>query len=218
MRPFLLGPKFFRTAPRALVVIWSVVGCRYRRSGKLERGRNFWKSRRRCQVCRLSGVCWSLDDCVCVIWLNMTTPPSWMEKVVVYYFWCGICPVTLIQSDTRRSCQPAIQKLSPKISSLLKVSVEVFFFLWMIRKIMKYNWLGDKQSQVNQQRFASINNNKECIEVVSVIIKAVYRTFALEISMISNHVKGYTLNIFICLLHCSVENQYYASTHNRKKR
>ena len=25
-------------------------------------------------------------DCVCVVWLDMTTPPWWREKVMVYYF------------------------------------------------------------------------------------------------------------------------------------
>ena len=28
-----------------------------------------------------------VDDCVCVIWLDMTTPPLWREKVMVYYYY-----------------------------------------------------------------------------------------------------------------------------------
>ena len=27
-----------------------------------------------------------LDDCVCAIRLDMTTPPWWREKVLVYYY------------------------------------------------------------------------------------------------------------------------------------
>ena len=27
------------------------------------------------------------DDCVCDIWLDMTTPPWWREKVMVYYYY-----------------------------------------------------------------------------------------------------------------------------------
>ena len=42
-----------------------------------------WRSRLRCQVYGLRGVSWWL--CVCVIWLDMTTPPWCREKVMVYY-------------------------------------------------------------------------------------------------------------------------------------
>ena len=48
--------------------------------------RNYWKSRGRCQVYGLSGVCLMIV-CVCVIWLDMTTPPWWREKVMVYYYY-----------------------------------------------------------------------------------------------------------------------------------
>ena len=43
-----------------------------------------------------------LGDCVCAIWLDMTTPPWWMEKVVVYYYyyfyyyWWTYVPVTIV--------------------------------------------------------------------------------------------------------------------------
>ena len=52
---------------------------------KLEKGRNYWKSRLRCQVYGVRGVSWWL--CVCFIWLDMTTPPWCREKVMVYLFY-----------------------------------------------------------------------------------------------------------------------------------
>ena len=57
---------------------------------KLWKGRNYWKSRLRCQVYGLRGVSWCL--CVCFIWLAMTTPPRCREKVMVYYYLFCVCP------------------------------------------------------------------------------------------------------------------------------
>ena len=49
---------------------------------KLWKGRNYWKSRRRCQVYGLRRAV----GCLCVIWLGKTTPPWWREKVMLYYY------------------------------------------------------------------------------------------------------------------------------------
>ena len=51
---------------------------------KLKKGRNYWTSRLSSQVYGLRGVSWWL--CVCFTWLDMTTSPWCMEKVVVYYY------------------------------------------------------------------------------------------------------------------------------------
>ena len=76
-------PVFFGPPSHALVVItWRGVGCRYMmRFCKLWKGRNYSNSRRRCQVCGLR------DDCVCVVWLDITTPPLWRETVRIYYYY-----------------------------------------------------------------------------------------------------------------------------------
>ena len=85
-RPFLLGPVLFRTAlpcsggdhlERGGMPLPCAVGI------NCKNGINYWKSRPRCQVYGLRGVCWWL--CVYIIWLDMTTSPWWSEKVMVYY-------------------------------------------------------------------------------------------------------------------------------------
>ena len=50
---------------------------------KLEICVNYWKSRRKCQVYGLRGVCSMIMS---VIWLDITTPSWWRKKVVVYYY------------------------------------------------------------------------------------------------------------------------------------
>ena len=106
-RLFLLGPVFFRTAlpcsggyhpERGEMPLHDAVGIN-RKNGattenqitkmaqllkiKSQKWRNYWKSRHRGQVYGLRGVCLMI---VCVIWLDMTTPPWWREKVMVYYY------------------------------------------------------------------------------------------------------------------------------------
>ena len=86
-RSFLLGPVFFRTAlpcsgdhhlERKGMSLHDTVGINYKK------GSNYWKSRCRCQVYGLRGI-HMFDHCVCVIWIDITTPPWWKEKVVVYF-------------------------------------------------------------------------------------------------------------------------------------
>ena len=82
-RPILLGPVFFRTAlpcsggyhlERGGMPLHDAVGinCKTKPS--------------RFQLYGLRIVD-DVDDCVCVIWIDMTTPPWWMEKVMVYYYY-----------------------------------------------------------------------------------------------------------------------------------
>ena len=52
--------------------------------GKLQKGRNYRKERRTCFVYALRVSVF--DDCVSVIWLDMTTPTWWRVKVMVYYY------------------------------------------------------------------------------------------------------------------------------------
>ena len=86
---FCLPLCSFGSPFHALVVITRRgVGCRYMmRLGKLQIGSNYWKSRGRCQVYGLRGICLMI---VCVIWLVMTTPAgggitSWYIKKNILY-------------------------------------------------------------------------------------------------------------------------------------
>ena len=83
---FLSGPAIFRTnfpcsgglSPGDWwnAITWCIWD-------KLWKGRNYWKSRRRCEVYGLRGVCWWL----CVHYLTWHDYPSLMEgEVVVYYY------------------------------------------------------------------------------------------------------------------------------------
>ena len=85
-QPFWLGPVFFRTTLRVLVVItcrgvgccttWRRVlcSCTFSWCGwdKLQKRRNYWISRRRCQIYWLRGACWWL----CVWYLTGHDYPS----------------------------------------------------------------------------------------------------------------------------------------------
>ena len=85
-RPFLLSAALSDRPP----VLWwlshgegrdAVTWCGW---DKLLKGRNYWKSRLRCQVYGLMVVSWWL--CLYVMWLDMTTTPWWREKVMGYYY------------------------------------------------------------------------------------------------------------------------------------
>ena len=87
MQPFLLGMVFFGTA------LSYTGGYHLERGGMLLNDEvsinckiwhNYWNSRLRCHAYGQRGVCWMM---VCVIWLDITTPHWWSEKVMVWQ--CG---------------------------------------------------------------------------------------------------------------------------------
>ena len=53
---------------------------------------SYWKSRCRCKVFGLRSVCWLLCE---FIWLDMTTPHWWREKVIVYYYYVPLLHLPL---------------------------------------------------------------------------------------------------------------------------
>ena len=85
--PFLLGTVFFQTA-----LLWSG-GYHMERGGmplhavgmNCKKKHNYWKTRLRCQVYGLRGVSWWLCERVCVVWLDMTTPPGGRKSWYMYY-------------------------------------------------------------------------------------------------------------------------------------
>ena len=88
--PFCFAQCSFGPPSRVLVVItWRGVGCRYTMRVEINciKG-ELLKIKAQASIWTIYGVGKYMeyfDDRVCVIWLNMTTPPWWREKVMVYY-------------------------------------------------------------------------------------------------------------------------------------
>ena len=84
---FCMSLCSFGPPSRALVVIpWRGVGCRY----MMRLGKNCKKgatTENRRTGFEYMGYGVYVDDSVCAIWLDMTTPTWWREKVMIYYYY-----------------------------------------------------------------------------------------------------------------------------------
>ena len=106
--PFLHGPAFFGPPSRALVVIsWREVRCRYMmRLGYTVKGALLLKIKELVPGIWAKGCVF--DDCVSVIWLDMTTNPWWKWRL-----WCILRLInlhSLIYNLHREMCETSCQQ------------------------------------------------------------------------------------------------------------
>ena len=106
---FCLSLCSFGPPSHALVLItWRGEGCRYMiRLGQTAKRAQLLKIKALVPSICAKGC--MLDDCVCVIWLDMITPPWCREKVMIYYYYSSLLIKQFIQE---------------RILSIMKISLE----------------------------------------------------------------------------------------------